>query len=105
MAVKKRQENRLTYDKLEKIKWLINLDGFYELDKKKKKYLVEKAYYFRRTLEDTWNEYIIENTSESEDIMKYFAKEIIYTRISKPMVIANPLKTKSNRKNKVTTKQ
>ncbi|MBU9723819.1 MULTISPECIES: hypothetical protein [Bacillaceae] len=57
-AVRKRNDGRLTHDKLEKVKWLLILEKFSKLNNLQKKNMVEEAFYFREKLENVWLEAI-----------------------------------------------
>lgn len=53
-VLKSRHPNRLTTDKLEKIKWLIQLDDFFDLGLDAQWKLIQKAMKYRESLEHHW---------------------------------------------------
>lgn len=54
-GLRKRHPDRLTNEKLQKIKWLINREGFSELKVTQQWTLIQKAIHYKLTLENIWD--------------------------------------------------
>jgi len=76
-SLPKSDNNKLTNDNLQKIKWLLNREGFFKLEKEQQWNLIEKAIKYKQELIASWDQEILKLLDPPSSAQR----EIIFRRL------------------------